>query len=84
MKKLTALFTFRNIILIIINFLIIRTCAILYYSMPVAYNTNDTGVIDVAIMINFASIIVNMIVINALIYLIKEDNPTPAFSNHHI
>lgn len=86
MKTMLKLFTFRNIILIIINLLIIRTCAILYYSMPIAYNTNDTGIINIAIFINFISILVNMIVINALILLIRE-NPSPvvpAYNNQHI
>lgn len=86
MKTMLKLFTFRNITLIIINLLIIRTCAILYHSMPIAYNTNDTGIINMAILINFISILVNMIVINALILLIRE-NPSPvvpAYNNQHI
>lgn len=84
MKSKHNIFTFRNIILVMINLLIIRTCAILYYSMPIAYNTNDSGIVEMAIIVNLASILVNMIVVNALIFMLKEDAPSPAFGNHNL
>ena len=79
MKSKHNIFTFCNIVLVIINLLIIRTCAILYYSMPIAYNTNDSGIVDMAIIVNLASILVNMIIVNALIFMLREDVPVPAF-----